>query len=269
MTSMAHEHTAAESEQDPIARIAGLVAASRHAVAFSGAGISTESGIPDFRSPGGVWSRYQPVLFDDFLASADARRQYWKMKKEGYRELRGARPNAGHRALARLETAGRLRAVITQNIDGLHQDAGSRKVLELHGTSRHCVCLQCAARYDPDVIHQRLEAGVEIPLCDGCGGLLKSATVSFGQPLPVDVLTEAINLSIAADLMLALGSSLVVEPAASLPLQAKQNGARLVIINRTATPLDAIADVVLRASIGESLTRVLELLGPERSATSA
>ena len=242
-------------------RIARYLSESLRAVAFTGAGISTESGIPDFRSPGGIWSRYQPVLFQDFLASEKARREYWLMKKEGYRELRGAKPNAGHRALASLEAAGKLRAIITQNIDGLHQDAGSRRVLELHGTSRYCICLECSARYEPELIQDRLEAGVEVPRCDSCGGLLKSATISFGQALPVDVLSEAIDLCIKTDLILAIGSSLVVEPAASLPLQAKQNGARLVIINKTETPLDDLADLVLRDPIGASLTQVVQHLG--------
>jgi NAD-dependent deacetylase len=249
------------SSNSSIARIAGFLAASRRGIAFTGAGISTESGIPDFRSPGGVWSRYQPVLFQDFLASEAARRQYWCMKKEGYREFKGAKPNDGHRALARLEDLGKLIAVITQNIDGLHQDAGSRRVLELHGTSRHCVCLTCEARFDPDRVQEWLEAGVDVPRCDQCGGLLKSATVSFGQALPVDVLTEAIELCMNTDLILAIGSSLVVEPAASLPLQAKQNGARLVIINRTETPLDPLADIVLHDSIGASLSSIVEALG--------
>jgi len=244
-----------------IDKIAGYLSQSNKAVAFTGAGISTESGIPDFRSPGGVWSRYQPVLFQDFLTSADARRQYWQMKKEGYRELKGAKPNAGHRALAALEAAGKLAAVITQNIDGLHQDAGSKHVLELHGTSRHCVCLKCDARYDPDLVQQRLESGVEVPLCDKCGGLLKSATISFGQQLPQDVLSEALHLCLQTDLILAIGSSLVVEPAASLPLQAKQNGGRLVIINKTETPLDALADVIIREPIGDTLTQVVNQLG--------
>ena len=242
-------------------QIARYLEESRRAVAFTGAGISTESGVPDFRSPGGVWSKYKPVMFQDFLASADARRQYWRMKKEGYWEMRRARPNAGHQALARLEEAGKLAAVITQNIDGLHQDAGSRRVVELHGTSRSVVCLQCEARYDPDAIQARLESGEEIPLCDQCGGALKSATVSFGQMLPQDVLSDAINLCRGANLVLAIGSSLVVEPAASLPLQAKRDGARLVILNGTETPLDGIADVVLREPIGESLARVVQLLG--------
>ena len=241
-------------------QIARYLEESRRAVAFTGAGISTESGVPDFRSPGGVWSKYKPVMFQDFLASADARRQYWRMKKEGYWEMRRARPNAGHQALARLEAAGKLAAVITQNIDGLHQDAGSRRVVELHGTSRSVLCLQCEARYDPDAIQARLESGEEIPLCDRCGGALKSATVSFGQMLPQDVLSDAINLCRGANLVLAIGSSLVVEPAASLPLQAKRDGARLVILNGTETPLDSIADVVLREPIGESLARVVQLL---------
>ena len=239
-------------------RVARYLTESERALAFTGAGISTESGIPDFRSPGGIWTRYKPVMFQDFLAREDARRQYWLMKKEGYHELKGAKPNAGHLALARLEAAQKLVAVITQNIDGLHQDAGSRRVLELHGTSRHCVCLACETRYDPAVIQQRLEAGVEIPLCDGCGGLIKSATISFGQALPADVLTEAFDLCMRTDLILAIGSSLVVEPAASLPLQAKQNGARLVIINRTETPLDSRADVVLREPIGASLAEIVK-----------
>ena len=251
------------SGQDAAAKIAQLLTQSRNAIAFTGAGISTESGIADFRSPGGVWSRYQPVLFRDFVSSEDSRRRYWKMKKEGYYEMKMAKPNDGHLALARLEAAGKLAAVITQNIDGLHQDAGSRRVLELHGTSRYCLCMDCDAHFDPDEIQKRLEAGVEIPLCDHCGGLVKSATISFGQSLPADVLTEAFDLSVNTDLVLALGSSLVVEPAASIPLQAKNNGARLVIINRTDTPLDGLADVVVHESIGSTLSQVMTRLGCE------
>jgi NAD-dependent deacetylase len=247
-------------DRDLVAAIAAYLSEARSAVAFTGAGISTESGIPDFRSPGGIWSRYQPVLFQDFLASEEARRRYWRMKREGYPELKKAKPNAGHRALARLESQGKIVAVITQNIDGLHQDAGSRRVLELHGTSRYCICLECSEQFDPDIIHERLEAGVDIPLCDRCGGLLKSATISFGQALPVDVLSEAFDLSMNTDLMLALGSSLVVEPANSIPLQAKHNGARLIIINRTETPLDPLADVVLHESIGDTLEEALRRL---------
>jgi NAD-dependent deacetylase len=246
--------------QKSIAKIAQLIMDSRRAIAFTGAGVSTESGIADFRSPGGVWSKYQPVYYRDFMSSEDARRQYWKMKREGYYELKMARPNDGHRALARLEEAGKIVAVITQNIDGLHQDAGSRRVLELHGTSRSCLCLECDARFNPDNIQKQLEAGVEVPVCDQCGGLIKSATISFGQPLPADILTEAFDLSMSTDLVLALGSSLVVEPAASIPLQAKNNQARLVIINNTETPLDRLAEVVVHQPIGETLNQVMELL---------
>jgi NAD-dependent deacetylase len=247
--------------ESPIAKIAQLISESIRAIAFSGAGVSTESGIADFRSPGGVWSKYQPVYFQDFLQDEDARKRYWKMKKEGYHELKMAKPNEGHRALARLEAEGKLLAVITQNIDGLHQDAGSRRVLELHGTSRSCLCLKCDARFDPDEIQESLDAGVEIPLCRHCGGLLKSATISFGQSLPVNVLSEAFDLSLNTDLVLALGSSLVVEPAASIPLQAKNNGARIVIINHTETPLDELADVVVHQSIGATLSQVLKHMG--------
>jgi NAD-dependent deacetylase len=247
------------NSQNSIEKIVQLLMESQKAIAFTGAGVSTESGISDFRSPGGIWSRYQPVLYRDFLSSEEARRQYWKMKKEGYCELKMAKPNDGHRALARLEETGKIIAVITQNIDGLHQDAGSRRVLELHGTSRSCICLECNARFDPDIIQKQMEEGVEIPLCDHCGGLLKAATISFGQPLPADVLAEAFDLSMNTDLVLALGSSLEVEPAASFPLQAKNNQARLVIINNSETPLDRLADVVIHKSIGETMSRVVEL----------
>ena len=240
-----------------IEKISQFLFESRRAIAFTGAGISTESGIPDFRSPGGVWSRYQPVYFQDFLQSEDARRRYWKMKMEGYYEMKLAKPNDGHRALARLEAGGKIIAVITQNIDGLHQDAGSRRVLELHGTNRYCLCLECKARFSADLIQKRLEEGVQIPLCDQCGGIVKSATISFGQSLPADVLSEAFNLSMSTDLVLALGSSLVVEPAASIPLQAKNNGAKLVIINNSETPLDGLADVVIHQSIGSTLSQVV------------
>ncbi len=247
-------------DQDVILKIAQLLAGSQRALAFTGAGISTESGIADFRSPSGIWSRYQPVLFRDFLESEEARRRYWKMKREGYYELKTARPNEGHRALAQLEESGKIIAVITQNIDGLHQDAGSRRVLELHGTSRRCVCLGCDKRFSSDDMQARLEAGEEIPLCDHCGGFVKSATISFGQSLPADVLAEAFDLSMSTDLVLALGSSLVVEPAASLPLQAKNNGARLVIVNNSETPLDGLADVVVHRSIGSTMSRVVHHL---------
>jgi NAD-dependent deacetylase len=239
-----------------IARLAHWLASSQSAVVLTGAGISTESGIPDFRSPGGVWSRYRTVYFDEFLASPDGRYEYWRQKCEMHREFGPAQPNAGHQVLARWESAGRIRGVITQNIDGLHQMAGSRRVLELHGTARQAACLNCAARYDIDALVAQFMSENRVPDCPECGGLLKHATISFGQMLPPDVLMEATRWSRDADLMLAIGSSLVVTPAADLPRIAKESGTRLVIINRDPTPLDAMADAIFRSSIGEALTRL-------------
>jgi NAD-dependent deacetylase len=243
-----------------IKQVAHWLASSRAAVALTGAGISTESGIPDFRSPGGVWSKYRTVYFDEFATSADARYEYWRQKCEMHRELGPAQPNAGHRILAQWETAGRLRGVITQNIDGLHQLAGSRRVLELHGTAREAACLDCSARYDIEPLIAQFTAEDRVPDCPQCGGRLKHATISFGQVLPPDVHMEATRWSRDADLMLAIGSSLVVTPAADLPRIAKDRGARLVIINRDPTPLDPIADATLRGSIGELLTNINDTL---------
>lgn len=247
-----------ESEQ--IRMIAGWLSTARSAVAFTGAGISTESGIPDFRSPGGIWATSQPVYYDEFLRSAAARQEYWRQKAVSHRDFIAATPNAGHRMLARWEQAGRLRGVITQNIDGLHQLAGTARLLELHGTARQVACLSCSARYDADAMVTRFLAECQPPPCPGCGGLLKHATVSFGQSLPTDVLETAVQWSRDADLFLALGSSLVVQPAASLPMLAREQGARLVIINRDPTPLDSLADSVLRRSIGEALVAVAQCL---------
>jgi NAD-dependent deacetylase len=230
-----------------------LLAASQNTVAFTGAGVSTASGVPDFRSPGGIWSRYQPVTIQEFVASDEARRRYWQYKKETYRDFAAARPNAAHHALARLEGEGRLAAVITQNIDGLHQDAGSRAVLELHGTNRRVACLACGRCYAAALIQDRLLAGCEVPTCDACGGMLKAATVSFGQPLARDVLAEAWRLARECDLLLVLGSSLVVQPAAALPEVAAAAGAAVVIVNREATPLDGLATHVLRGAVEEIL----------------
>jgi NAD-dependent deacetylase len=244
------------SDPSVLTRIAAWLAAAQRAVAFTGAGISTESGIPDFRSPGGVWSRYRQVDFSEFVASAAARQEYWRQKCEAHRDFAAAEPNAGHLALARWEQAGRLRGTITQNIDGLHQAAGSRRVLELHGTARQIGCLDCGARQPADALVDEFQRTGEVPSCGHCGGLLKHATVSFGQTLPEDVLAEAITWSREADLLLAIGSSLVVQPAAGLPLLAKRSGARLVIVNREETPLDTAADAVLREPIGAVLTAI-------------
>ena len=253
--------------------LTALLHSSRRIVAFTGAGISTESGIPDFRSPGGVWTRYDPrdFTFDRYVASADVRERAWRMRRE-FSDA-GYRPNAAHRALARLEEAGRLRGVVTQNIDGLHQLAGSSRVVEIHGTAREVMCIGAAPRAGMPAgcgftaAHEwaiaRVDDGDPDPSCPDCGGLVKSSTVSFGQVLAPDVLEDASLLAESADLMVAVGSSLVVRPAADLPLAAVRNGSRLVIVNDEPTPLDDAADLVLRGRAGEVLgPAVEELLGP-------
>jgi NAD-dependent protein deacetylase/lipoamidase len=248
-----------------LSHVAEWLSAARRAVVLTGAGISTESGIPDFRSPGGVWSKYRTVFFEEFLSSADGRYEYWRQKCEMHRDFASAQPNAGHTILAAWEVAGRIRGVITQNIDGLHQLAGSRRVLELHGTARQAACLDCSARYDIEPLVVQFLAEDRVPECPQCSGRLKHATISFGQMLPHDVLMEATRWSREADLLLAIGSSLVVTPASDLPRMAKERGARLVIINREPTPLDGIADATLRGSIGELLAAIDSL----RSTTAA
>src|SRR3569623_278689 len=203
--------------------VAGWIADSQTAVAFTGAGISTESGNPDFRSPGVIWSKNQPIYFDEFLASADARCEYWRRKVEGYPDFAQAKPNAGHLALARWESIGRLAGVNTQNIDGLHHAAGSREVLELHGTDREVECLDCHARYQIAPMVAEFLDRQAVPNCAACGnGMMKHATISFGQSLAPAILQAAFTLSKKADLMIVLGSSLVVEPAARLPRKVKE-----------------------------------------------
>lgn len=245
-----------------IERVAGWLGEARRAVAFTGAGMSTESGIPDFRSPGGVWARNRPVYFDEFLASPEARFEYWRQKAEAAGDFERAEPNGGHRTIARWEQAGRLVAVITQNIDNLHQLAGSRKVLELHGTTRWIRCVDCQERFEPQPLMEAFRAQQAVPNCPACGGRLKSATISFGQALPADVLEESIELAANSDLFLAIGSSLVVHPAAGLPVVARRGGARLVIINRDPTELDAAADLVIREPIGATLAQIDGALRP-------
>ncbi|WP_241249124.1 Sir2 family NAD-dependent protein deacetylase [Rhodococcus sp. X156] len=242
-----------------------LLRTSRRAVAFTGAGISTESGIPDFRSPGGVWTRYDPseYTFDRYVASAQVRANSWAMRREFF--AHNAQPNAAHRALAQLEEAGHAAGVITQNIDGLHQLAGSSPVVEVHGTAREVMCIGLAPRDGtPDGCgftapytwgEEQVEAGDPDPHCPVCGGLVKSATVSFGQMLFPGVVQQAVELVSAADLVIAVGSSLQVFPAADLPVQGVKAGAALVIINDEPTPLDGIADLVVRG-------RAAEVLGP-------
>ncbi len=245
------------AQTDVLKEIARWLLGARCAVAFTGAGLSTESGIPDFRSPGGVWEKFQPVMYDDFLAKAEARHEYWRQKSLAHREFADAAPNAGHRVLARWQQAGLLRAVITQNIDGLHQIAGSENVVELHGTARAIACIDCGSRFDVEPLVQQFLETDQVPKCPDCtDGRLKHATISFGQALNPEVLDQATRHAQQADLFFALGSSLVVEPAASLPRIAKQQGARLVIINRDPTQQDARADAALHTSLGETLTAI-------------
>ncbi len=238
-------------------RAAELLRGAHRAAALTGAGLSTESGIPDFRSPGGVWEHFRPIEYQEFLASHEARREHWRYKRATVPAMLAAEPNAAHRALAELEAAGRLVAVITQNIDALHQRAGSRRVLELHGTNLEAVCLRCGRREPIQPVLQRLESGEDVPACKECGGWLKPATVSFGQSLPADVLQEAATLARESDCFLALGSSLVVNPAASLAGLAKQGGASLVIVTMSETPYDDLADAVVHARVGEVLPPIV------------
>src|SRR5579871_150927 len=240
---------------DPdIAALTRLIETARRAVVFTGAGISTESGIPDFRSPGGIWTRMAPIDFAAFLASEEARRETWRRRFAMEETFRAARPNRGHRAVAALVRRGAA-AVITQNIDGLHQASGipGERVIELHGNTTYAHCLDCARRYELDALRAAFERDATAPLCEACGGFVKTATVSFGQAMPVHAMRRAETETIAADLFIVAGSSLVVYPAAGFPELAKRYGATLVIINREATGLDRIADLVLHRAIGETL----------------
>jgi NAD-dependent deacetylase len=237
-----------------IEALSALVAAARRGVAFTGAGISTESGIPDFRSPGGLWTKNQPIPFDQFVASQEMRNEAWRRKFALEDKFRAAKPGRGHRALARLVADGKLAAVITQNIDNLHQESGvpAEKVVELHGNGTYATCLACALRYEIDWVRERFHgAGGIAPDCVDCGGPIKSATVSFGQSMPEVAMERAERATLDADLFLSIGSSLVVWPAAGFPLMAKRNGAKLAIINREPTDFDDMADLVVRDDIGD------------------
>ena len=238
------------------ARLGELFARSHRGVAFTGAGISTESGIPDFRSPGGLWANNHPIPFDEFLASQEMRNEAWRRKFALEDKFRAAKPGRGHRALAHLVRSGKLSAIITQNIDNLHQESGvpREKVIELHGNGTYAICLDCAARYEIDWVRERFTRSAGIaPACAGCGGPVKSATISFGQAMPELEMQRAEEETRAADLFLSIGSSLVVWPAAGFPLMAKRNGAALIIINREPTDFDAMADLVVHDDIGDVL----------------
>jgi NAD-dependent deacetylase len=245
----------APSLEISISRLRDLIEDARRIVPFTGAGISTECGIPDFRSPGGVWTKNQPIPFDAFMASREMRDEAWRRRFAMEENFARAKPGRGHRALASLYRAGKVPGLVTQNIDNLHQASGiaADDVVELHGNTTYALCLDCAERYELAWVREKFEAASQhAPDC-ACGGAIKTATVSFGQAMPVEAMERAEQLTKACDLFLAIGSSLVVWPAAGFPLMAKRNGARVVIINREATEFDDIADLVLHDDIGDVL----------------
>lgn len=243
------------SEPTGVTRLRELLDAARHAVVFTGAGISTESGIPDFRSPGGIWTRMAPIDFQDFVRSEEMRREAWRRRFAMEDTFRAAEPNRGHRAVATLVRRGTVSSVITQNIDGLHQASGvpDRQVIELHGNTTYAACLDCGERHELPPIRAAFEKDETPPVCLKCEGLVKTATISFGQSMPVLAMRRAEAETLAADLFIVLGSSLVVYPAAGFPELAKHNGAKLAIVNREETGLDRYADLVLHEPIGDTL----------------
>ena len=238
------------------------IRASDAIVVFTGAGISTESGIPDFRSPGGLWTRYRPVTYQEYMTSESARVEAWKRRLDGWEQYKKAKPNIGHYFVHSLDVKGKLIGLITQNVDGLHAEAGlaDAKIAELHGSSRKILCLKCERRYDPDEVMKTLVGEFESPKCTACGGILKSATVSFGQAMPEAPMRLAREWTEEADVFIVMGSSLQVQPAASFPVIAKRNSALLAIINREAGPLDEIADFVHHGAIGEFCARFGEMI---------
>ena len=242
-------------------RVADLIINAKKVVVFTGAGISTESGIPDFRSPGGIWDRYDPddFTYQKFVRDPEARKKHWRLLGEGLLTSL-AKPNPAHHAIAELDRLGRLDCVITQNVDNLHQKAGvaASRVFELHGNLQQAVCLSCGAHYSFGQIKARLDNGEEIPDCEVCHGLLKPNAVLFGEALPRDVLLAATSRAASCDLFIVIGSTLVVYPAAYMPMYAVQAGAKLVIINLSSTPMDEEAIIVIRARAGETMTRIVE-----------
>jgi NAD-dependent deacetylase len=239
-----------------IARLQQLVHGAHTLVPFTGAGISTECGIPDFRSPGGLWTKNQPIPFDEFMSSQEARNESWRRRFVMEEQFASAKPGRGHRALASLYRAGKVPAVITQNIDNLHQASGisPADVIELHGNTTFALCLDCDQRYELSWVRGHMQAGNGCaPDCPACGGYIKTGTISFGQAMPDGAVRRAQDLAQSCDLLVAIGSSLVVWPAAGLPLMAKRSGAKLVIINREPTDFDEIADLVARYDIGTVL----------------
>jgi NAD-dependent deacetylase len=243
---------------DDIERLQGMIASAKRIVAFTGAGISTESGIPDFRSPGGIWTKYKPIYFDDFMSSEEMRRESWRRKFATDETMLKAEPNAGHRALAKLVEQGRMSTIITQNVDGLHQRSGvpDAKVIELHGNATYASCLDCGHRHGLDPIRRAFLDGGRLPLCVKCEGIVKTATISFGQAMPEIQMARAQDETLACDLFIVLGSSLVVYPAAGFSM-AKRKGAKLIIVNRDPTDQDDTADMVIHGEIGPVMSRAI------------
>ena len=241
--------------QKGIALLGDMIAEAKSIVPFTGAGISTECGIPDFRSPGGLWTKNRPIPFDEFVASQDARDESWRRRFAMEPSFAAAKPGRGHRALASLYKAGKIPAIITQNIDNLHQSSGFAPdhVVELHGNTTYARCIGCGQRYEIAWVKGRFDKTREAPSCETCGDPVKSATISFGQAMPEDEMRRATELTQHCDLFIAIGSSLVVWPAAGFPLLARNCGARLVIINNEPTDQDDIADLVIHHDIGETL----------------
>jgi NAD-dependent deacetylase len=243
---------------DKITLIARKIREGGNNVVFTGAGISTESGIPDYRSQGGIWDKFRPVYFDEFMSDREAREEYWRRWKELYKGISRAEPNAGHIAISRLDQMGLLEALITQNVDGLHQEAGlaNEKVIELHGNTRRIRCMSCRNITATEEIQTRLDSGDTAPECE-CGGYLKPDTISFGQAMPVEAVEQATALSHTSDFFLVVGSTLLVQPAAHMPVYAKQNNAFLAIVNLSDTPCDNMCDALIRDKAGNVLQRIV------------
>lgn len=241
-----------------ISRIASKIKEDGNNVVFTGAGISTESGIPDYRSQGGIWDKFRPVYFDEFMSSREARAEYWRRWVELYQGILEARPNSAHLALADLHAKGLLQAVVTQNVDGLHQDSGlpDDRIIELHGNTRRIRCMGCRRIASLENVRDRLASGDPAPECE-CGGYLKPDTISFGQSMPVAEVEKAVNLSRKSDFFMVVGSTLLVQPAAQMPVYAKQNGAFLAIVNLSDTPCDSMCDALIREKAGEVLQKIV------------
>ncbi len=248
-----------DKTNENIVLIAKQIAKGGKNVFFTGAGISTESGIPDYRSKGGIWDKFRPVYYDEFMSSKEARIEYWQQKSELYQDLVKAKPNPAHTAIARLYEMGMLESVITQNIDGLHQESGlpDDKVIELHGNNRRIRCMNCSRISSIHEAQKRIEAGDLAPECD-CGGYLKPDTISFGQAMPEAEVERSTKLSQECDCFIVVGSTLLVQPAALMPRYAKQSGACLAIVNLSETPCDEMCDVLIRGKAGEVLAKIVK-----------